>query len=97
MESLEGSVYKIGFIKARTRFLWMTMAATKKVDGVLGQWLRDTIRWMRAQHGLKVFEFLTDNGEFNSKACKNLVTMHGGRLITNCLYSPENMSIIERS
>ena len=57
MESLEGSVYKIGIIEAKTRFLWMTMAATKKVDGVLDQWLMDTIPWMRAQHGLKGFKF----------------------------------------
>ena len=29
VESLEGSVYKIGIIEAKTRFLWMTMAASK--------------------------------------------------------------------
>ena len=52
---------------------------------------------MRAQHGLKSFKFQTDNGDFNSKACKDLVAAFGGKLITNCLYSPETISIIERS
>ena len=42
VESLEGSIYKIGIIEAKTRFLWTTMAATKKVDGVLDPWLKDT-------------------------------------------------------
>ena len=35
----------------------MTIAATKAVDGVLAQWLKDNIPWMRAQHGLKGFKF----------------------------------------
>ena len=73
------------------------MAATKKVDGVLEEWLKDTIPWMRAQHGHKGFKFQTDNGEFHSEACKDLVAAHGGRLITNCPYSSETVSIIERS
>ena len=47
----------------------MTMASSKNADGVLDQWLKDNIPWMRAQHGLKGFKFQTDNGEFNSKAC----------------------------
>ena len=59
--------------------------------------MKDNIPWMRAQHGLKGFKFQTDNGEFNSKACKDLVAASGGKLITNCPYSPETMSIIERS
>ena len=91
---MEGSEYKIGIIKATTRFLWMTMASSKTVEGVLDQWLKDNIPWMRAQHGLKGFKFQPDNGEFNSKACKDLVAAHGGRLITNFPYSPETMSII---
>ena len=33
VESLGKSVNKIGIIVAKTRFLWMTMAATGKVDG----------------------------------------------------------------
>ena len=49
------------------------MATTKKVDGVLDQWLKDIIPWMMAQHGLTSFKFQTDNGEFNSKACNDLV------------------------
>ena len=63
------------------------MASTKKVDGVLDQCLKDNIPWMRAQHGLKGFKFQTDNGEFNSKAYKDLVAASGGKLITNCPYS----------
>ena len=47
--------------------------------------------------GSRVFKFQTDNVEFNSKACKDLVAAHGGKLITNCAYSPETISIIERS
>ena len=43
MESLEGSAYKIGIIELKPRFLWMTMTLSKKVDGVLDQWLKDTI------------------------------------------------------
>ena len=58
VESLE--VYKIGIIEAKTRFFRMTMASSKKVDGVLDQWLKDNIPWMRAQHGLKGFKFQTD-------------------------------------
>ena len=56
---------------------------------------KDTFPWMRAQHGLKGVKFQTDNGEFNSKACKDLVARHEGKLITNCPNSPETMSIIE--
>ena len=48
------------------------------VDGVLEQWLKDIIPWMMAQHCLKEFKFQTDNGEFNSKACKDLVAASGG-------------------
>ena len=70
--SLDGSVYKIGIIEAKTRFIWMTMADSKKVDGMLEQWLKDTT-WMRAQHGLKAFQFQTDNGEFASKKCRDLL------------------------
>ena len=29
VESMEGSMYKIGIIEAKTRFLWMTMASPK--------------------------------------------------------------------
>ena len=72
MESLEGSVHKIGIIEAKTRFLWTTMASTEKVDGVLDQGLEDNIPLMRAKNGLKGFKFQTVNGEFNSKACKDL-------------------------
>ena len=91
MESLEGSIYKIGIIEAKT------MTSSKKVDGLLDQCLKDNIPWMRAQHDLKGFKFQADNGEFNSKACKDQVAAFGGTLITNCPYSPETMSIIERS
>ena len=35
VESVEGSGHKIGVIEAKTRFLWMTMASSKKGDGVL--------------------------------------------------------------
>ena len=35
VESLEGSVYKIGINDAKARFLWMTAAAIKKVDEML--------------------------------------------------------------
>ena len=52
---------------------------------------------MRAHNALLGFMFQTDNGEFNSKACRYLVAASGGKLITNCLSSPETMSIIERS
>ena len=72
MESLEGSVYKIGITEAKTRFLWMTMVSSKKVDGLLDQWLKDN-NW------LKGVKFQTDNGEFNSKACKNLIDASGGK------------------
>ena len=80
--SLEGSVYKIGIIEAKTRYLWMTMADSKKVDGMLDQWLKDTIPWLRAQHGLKSFQFQTDNGEFSSQKCRDLVAAQGGTLVT---------------
>ena len=72
------------------------MASTKKVDGVLDQWFKDNIPWMRAQHGVKGFKF-QNIGELNSKACKDLVAASVGKLITNCPHSPETMSIIERS
>ena len=52
---------------------------------------------MRTKHGLKGFMFQTDNVEFNSRACKDLVAARGGKLVTNCPYSPKTMSIIERS
>ena len=55
--SPEGSVYKIGIIEATTRYIWMTMTETKTVDGMLEQRLKDTILWMRAQHGLQHFSF----------------------------------------
>ena len=97
VESLEGSVNKIATIEAKTRFLWMNVASSKKAGGVLEQWLKDTIPWMRAQHGLKGFKSQNDNGEFNREACKDLVAASGGELITNCLHSPETMSIIELS
>ena len=51
---------------------------------------------MRARHGLSGFKFQTDNGEFNSKVCKDQIAVFGGKLIINCPYSPETMSIIER-
>ena len=35
VESLEWGVYKIGIIEAKIRFLWMTLASSKKVDGVV--------------------------------------------------------------
>ena len=54
------------------------MTSSKKVDGMLEQWPVDTILWIRAHRGLKEFKFQTDHGEFNSKACKNLVTASGG-------------------
>ena len=57
--SLEGNVYKIGIVEAKSRYIWMTKAESKKVDGMLEQWLKDTIPWMRAQHGLKAFQFQT--------------------------------------
>ena len=95
---MDGSLYKIGIIEAKMRYIWMTIADCKKVDGLLEQWLKDTIPWTRAQHGLKAFLFQTDNGEFASKSCRDLVATQGGILITNnAPYSPETMSIIERS
>ena len=58
-------------------------------------------RWMGAEsashHGLKRFKFQTDNGEFNNKACRDLVAASVKVLITNCPYAPETMSIIRRS
>ena len=78
VESLEGSVYKIGIIEAMTLSLWMTILSSQKVDGVLDRRLKDSIPWMRAQHGLKDFKFQMDNGEFNSKPCKDLVAASGG-------------------
>ena len=59
---MEGSVYKISSIDA----IWITIASSRKVDGVLEQWLKDNIPWIKAQHGLKGFKFETDNGELNS-------------------------------
>ena len=66
------------------------MAASKKVDGMLDQWLR-------AQLGLKAFQFQTDNKDFASGRCRDLVAAQGETLITNAPYSPETMSIIGRS
>ena len=65
--SLEENVYKIGIIEAITRYIWMTMAESKKVYGMLEQWLKDTIPWMRAQRELKAFQIQTDNGEFSNR------------------------------
>ena len=41
------------------------------------------VDFFNTQHELKGFKFQTDNGEFNSKACKDLVAAFGGKLITN--------------
>ena len=73
------------------------MAESKKVDGMLEQWLKDAIPWMRAQHGLKTFQFQTDNDEFASRKCRDLVAEQGGILVANAPYSPETMSIVKRS
>ena len=81
MESLEGSVYKIGIIEANTHFLWMTMDSSKEVDGVLDQWLKYTISWIKVHHGLKRFKVQTDKGVFKSKACKDLVAASGAYLL----------------
>ena len=51
---------------------------------------------MGAQHGLKGFKFKINNDEFNSKSCKESVAASGEFLITNCSYSAETMSIVER-
>ena len=40
------------------------MTENKKVDDILEQWLKDTISWIRAQHGLNTFEFQAENGIF---------------------------------
>ena len=64
--SLEGSVYNSGIVETKTRDLWMTIAESKKVDRMLEQWLKDTIPWMRAQHGLKAFQFQTHNDKFGT-------------------------------
>ena len=79
---LRWSHWKVAFlrsvsIEAKTWFLWMTMAVSMKVGGVLDQWLNDNIPWTRAQHGLKGFKFQTDRGEFSSEAYKDLVVSHG--------------------
>ena len=43
MPSLEENVYKIEIIEAKIWYIWVIMAETKKVDGMLEQWLKDTI------------------------------------------------------
>ena len=50
---------------------------------VLEYWLKGIIPRTRMQHDLKGFEFQCDNGEFNSKACRDLIADSGGVLITN--------------
>ena len=40
---------------------------------MLKQWLKKFIPWIMAPHGLKGFRIQTDIGEFNSKACRDLV------------------------
>ena len=67
----------IGIIEVKTRFLWMIMVSIKNVDGLLNQWLKGNILLMRIQHGHKTFKFQTDNGEFNSKVCIDLVAAFG--------------------
>ena len=67
-----------------TRFLWITMmASSKKVDGILDQWLKDNIPWMRARHGLKGFKFQMDNGELNSifETRKQLIYLSCGYML----------------
>ena len=66
VESLKRSIYKIGIFDAMTRFLWTNKVSSNKVDGVLEQWLKDTISWMRVQGGLKGSKFQTDNGPSSS-------------------------------
>ena len=56
------------------------------MDGIGEQWLKDTIPWMRAQHGIKVFKLQIGNGKFNSKAYTDLEATSGGILVTNYPY-----------
>ena len=93
LKSLLRSVYKVVIIEAKTLFLWMTMDTPNKVDRELKQWLKDTIPWMRAQHGLKGFKLQG----LNMKVCRDLVATSGWTLIQNYPYSPEAMSILGRS
>ena len=67
VESLEGSIYKICIIEAKTRFLWMTMAATEKVDGVLDQWFKDTFPWMRGSMALRDLRLRPSMGSLTVK------------------------------
>ena len=73
------------------------MTLSKNVNGVLEQWLENTIPWMRARHGLKMFKFKTKNNKFNDKVCRELISVSEKVLITDCLHIPKMLSIIERS
>ena len=42
-------------------------------------------------------QFQTDNREFKSERCRDAIELSMERLITSAHYSPETMSIIERS
>ena len=73
------------------------MAETQTAEDMLEQWLKGTISWMRAQHGLKTFQFETDNVEFAIRKCQDLLVEKGGTVFTNAPCFPETISIIERS
>ena len=52
---------------------------------------------MGAHHELKAFQFQTDNGEFASRKCRDIVAERGGILVTNAPFFSVTMFIIERS
>ena len=64
---------------------------------ILDKWIRSAIPVMRSVHGMVNYLFQTDNEEFKSERCRDAIELSVGRLITSATYSPETMSIIERS
>ena len=55
--SLQGSVYKIGIVEATSKYLWLFMSDSKKVNEMLDSWLKTNIPMFLATHGMVTFKF----------------------------------------
>ena len=73
------------------------MSPWRKVGDIPDKWIRSAIPLVRSMHRMLNYQFQTDNEEFKSEKCREAIELSVCRLITSASYSPETMSIIERS